>query len=221
MRLICVMLACGGLLVAPLQQVSAGGDEPGSLLRAMFEAARTRDLERLNALEAAATSATDHHGYHIARYMADPDSYADRFIDEFPDDAAGIMGSVYKIELMKGKDGRRLTPSFLYSFDQLGVLAELGNRAAARKLYLVAISSDGVVTDFVCGRTIAALTSRTTIGLGELARLSIEQRRRWYSCLSSTSTTEANALKIAVREHLDGVDGASARGVLAALENYP
>lgn len=198
----------------------SGGEGSGSTTSALFERARNKDVEGLVRLEAEAMSSAspiERNAYHIARYMADPERYADRFVDEFPESGSEIMGAVYQIELAKAPDGERLTPRFLYSFDELGKLAGQGQPAATRKLYIVAINSDGVVTDFVCGAVSAVLTNQTAIALKELGTLSGDQRKELYSCFSTASMTEADALRSAIGRYRTGENAPVAQEVLAAL----
>ncbi len=163
----------------------------------LFQRAKAGDTQGLRALESKvdeARSPAVHHAYHVARYIADPEGYAAQYVAEFPEDSAGVMGAVYEVELAKGPDGQRLTPRFLYSFDELGKLAERGQPGAARKLFIVAGNADGVVTEFVCEQMVKALVDQPAKSVEALSLLQDGQRKKAYGCFHATSADELRAV---------------------------
>ena len=89
------------------------------------------------------------------------------------------MSVVYGLEVSVSRDGRPLTPGFLYSFDQLGELALEGRPNATRKLLRAAANSDGAVSENVCESTLDLIVARTTACVSELSELTpVRVRRR-------------------------------------------
>lgn len=198
---------------------SAGGDGHEDLTVILMERGRAKDTAGLEKLyEQASTSPENRYAYHLARFIADPDGYASTFIQEFPDGSGAVMGYVYGLELAKDKDGRPLTPHFLYAFDQLGNLAIGGNSAAAGKLYQVAMHSDAVVTEFVCERVARVVTEQTSTALRELAKIAPDQRKRVYSCFGAASAAELSSMKSSLEKRISGSDGTLAQEMISALE---
>jgi hypothetical protein len=189
-------------------------------MAALFERARAGDTEGLRGLASKvkeARSPAVEHAYHLARYIADPQGYAAEYVAEFPEDSAAVMGAVYEVELATGPDGKRLTPRFLYSFDELAKLAERGQPGAAQKLFVVAGASDGVVTEFVCEKTIKLLVDQTAKGLDTLSSLQEGQRRKAYGCFDAASTDELQALRASLSRLPPGKHDEISRELLQAL----
>jgi len=187
--------------MATASAVLAGGDDSGALMTTLFERAKAGDIEGLRALESkveGARSPMVRHAYHLARYIADPEGYAAQYIAEFPEDPSGVMRAVYEVELARGPDGQPLTPRFLYSFDELGKLAERGQPGATRKLFVVSGNSDGVVTEFVCEQTVKALVDRPATSVDALSSLQDDQRKKAYGCFDVASTNELAAVRASV-----------------------
>jgi hypothetical protein len=199
----------------------AGGDDSGALMAKLFERARAGDTKGLQGLASKvdeARSPTVRYAYQLARYIADPQGYAAQYVAEFPEDSAGVMGAVYEVELATRADGRRLTPRFLYSFDELGKLAERGQPGATRKLFVVAGNSDGVVTEFVCEQAIKALVGQTAKSIDALSSLQEGQRGKTYGCFDGASTDELQALRASLSGLPAGKHDEISRELLRALK---
>jgi len=208
-----------GVLLAIANGSVAGGDSADALVDELMSKAAVKDVAGVVALEdRAMKSPGDRYAYHLARYMADPDSYADTFIEEFPASSDGVMGYVYQLELATRSNGTRLTPHFLYSFDELGKLAAGGRPGAVAKLYGVTLHSDGVVTEFVCEKVAQVISGETKIAVDELRKLPLEQRKRVYSCFGAASGGEISSMRASVKAIRSGEQAEIAREVEQALD---
>jgi len=177
------------------------GDDSDALMANLFQRAKAHDREGLVALEsrvAESQSSALRHAYRLARYIADPEGYAAQYVLDFPEDSAGVMGAVYSVELARGPDGQPLVPQFLYSFTVLGKLAERGEPGAARKIFIVAVHSDGVVTDAVCEKAVKLLVDQPAQSVATLASLQESERQKVYGCFFATPRDDLEAVRNAV-----------------------
>jgi hypothetical protein len=216
-----VSLLIALLVLAISKGVGAGGDESEELMTQLFQRASAGDTKGVETLEPKVKqihSPIVRYAYQIARYMANPVAYAQGFVDAFPENSEGVMGGVYQIELAKRADGQRLTPRFLYSFDELGKLAERGQSGAARKLFVVAGTSDGVVTEFVCEKATRVLVVQPAESVDALAKLGDDQRKKVYGCFHSSSVAELESIRASVSGLASGKHVEIANEVLASLK---
>jgi hypothetical protein len=183
---------------AALSAVASSGDGSDDAMQQLFKAANERDVSRIEAIrrQAGESNVDVRVGAAIASYMVDPVRFADRFVDEFPSDPNGVMGIVFEsIELPQDEHGRRLTPTFLYSFAELSALSMRGYRAATRKLLLATGSSDGVVAEFLCGHVLDLASHQPGTALDGLSQLDETHRKKVLAkCLGSASKDEVSAL---------------------------
>jgi len=133
--------------------------------------------------------------YNLALFIASPDKYKQRFVDNFPEDSNGIMHYLYdQIEL------QQLTPSFLYSFESLGAIAEEGNSTAIKKVFNGYPHSDGVVAEVFCNTMNNLVYKQTTKALLSLSKLSDRDRRIIYECFEYQGPGGISALKEYLRD---------------------
>lgn len=209
------------ILIATGSVALAGSDDTGALLTVLLQRGKARDSEGLRALEAKVEEARSprvRHAYQLARYIADPEGYAAQYVAEFPEDYAGVMGAVYEVELARGPDGQQLTPRFLYSFDELGKLAQRGQAGATRKLFIVAGSSDGVVTGSVCEGVIKMLIDQPARSVEALSSLAGGQRKKAYGCFYATPADELEAVRTSVSGLRGGKHDEISRELLQDLQ---
>lgn len=204
-----------------LGYVFGGMDGIDDLTLMLMEKAAARDTAGLLRLQdRAMLSKTNRYAYHLARYIADPQGYAETYIAEFPSTPGDVMGLVYVLELAKNINGKQVTPYFLYSFDHLGKLAIDGSSEAADKLFNAMLYSDGVVTEFLCGSICKLVADKTSIALDSLSKLSTNQRMRVYLCFgSSASSNEISDIKRSLEKHFSESHLVVGQEILDALVN--
>jgi hypothetical protein len=199
------------IIVAALQFVFVGcsfaeGVGEPTLAETLMLKAAAKDVRGLMTLRDQAMATPDtHYIFYLALYIAAPKDYTATFVHNFPTSSDAVMGYIYNLELAQSKAGVRLTPSFLYSFSQLGKIALEGDTEAVQKMYTITAHSDGVVKEFVCEKVTHIIANDPTISLNELNRLSLSQRQQVYSCFGAASIREIDGirkvLKVTSREH--------------------
>lgn len=175
-----MLFACGG------PRVAASGDS-GDLVARAFERANAGDVAGVRAFKSALADTANpglRYAYRLARYIAEPMTYAPEFVEAFPTDTS-VMGVVYGIETTTGLGGKPLTPRFLYSFDELGRLAQAGQQDAPRKRFLAAANSDAAVAEFVWEQVVKVIASQPSLSITELSALRPAEREKAYGCFLS------------------------------------
>jgi len=167
------------------------------VLNNIFELARKHDsiaLARLARSEEISGNSLYRNALNVARYIADPSRYEQRFIETFPQDMSGIMSDLYEqIELTKR------TPEFLFSFKSLGAIARRGSRPAVSKLFGAITVADGVVGEQLCEDANWVLTKRSRLAVESLSMLSPSKRTKVYSsCLALLEPDEKEHMKESV-----------------------
>jgi hypothetical protein len=130
------------------------------------------------------------------------------------------MGAIYELELEIGQDGERLTPTFLFSFEELGRLAAGGRVEAIGKLFRVVGAADGVVAEVVCDAAINTLANYPAGSVDQLRFLELSARQQVYGCFDLASAERASIVQNAVRgiaERGEPVIRAIATEILAEL----
>jgi len=208
------------VLLSITRSALAGKHDEDQLVVTTMKRAAAKDVKGLIELQGQAISSpADRYAYHLARYVADPKGYGAIFVSEFPASSSGVMGYVYKLELARGDDGSRLTPTFLYAFDQLGNLAISGNPEAVEKLFMVTNYSDGVVTEFVCEKVAQVIARDVTLALDKLSKLNIFQRQRVYKCFGASSANEISSRRQAMVKQQQGKYSNIVQEVIGALDS--
>jgi len=160
---------------------SAGVD---AQIDAIFQMAKRRDTASLENMKASVDSRSDRSlsiAYSLALYLAAPEKYEDQFVTNFPEDYEGVMLDLYRFE------EEHRTPSFLFSFDALGRIAEHGNAQAMRKLVLAAAHSDGVVAEALCEVLGRLISERPRETRAALQKLPSPDRERTVECVKSAT----------------------------------
>jgi hypothetical protein len=163
----------------------------------LFLLAKERELTLLEQMERDIAQLNDKGlqiAYNLALFIASPNKYKQRFVDNFPEDSDGIMNYLYdQIEL------QQLTPSFLYSFGSLGAIAEEGNTTAIKKLFNGYPHSDGVVAEAFCSSMNNLVYKQTTKTLLSLSELSEHDRTIIYGCFENQGPGGISGLKTYLR----------------------
>jgi hypothetical protein len=116
----------------------------------------------------------------LAAYIFDPVRFEQPFVEAFPAERA--MSFVYA-----QLEEPRLTPTYLYSFSELGRVALEGDPAAIAKLLAVASQADGVVAAVVCDSLLVAFGVHAGTILRALNDLAPTQRQGAYACFAAAS----------------------------------
>jgi hypothetical protein len=193
------------------------GGEP-TLAEILMLKAAEKDVRGLTALrDRAMVSPDSRYVFYLALYIAAPKDNAATFVQNFPTSSEAVMGYIYTLELAQSRNGARLTPSFLYSFSELGKLAFEGNPEAVQKMYLITAHSDGVVKEFVCENVTHIIANDPITALNELYKLSLSQRQEVYSCFGTASMSEIGGIRKALEETFRDRNGL-AKEMLEELE---
>ncbi len=206
------LLAC--LLACRVSSQGASPDRD-ALITELFERARAHDVTAVEAL--AHHFDKDDFAYPLALYIAAPDERVQTFVAAIPRDSS-IMGRVYGLEVAVGADGKRLTPRFLFTFDELASAAGRGVPGAMERLLLAAGNSDGAVAEFLCERLPDAVVARSGEALAEFDGMDRDHRNAVLACLSEASAEE----KVEIRRTLPAASTAALaqaeEEMLAAIE---
>ena len=111
----------------------------------------------------------------LAAYMSDPGEHWQRFVNTFPEERAMTF-------LFERIEQPRLTPSYLYSFVELGRLAMQGDPHTIGRLVATTAYSENEVSIALCDAVLQSFDFHTQTTLRELDKLSPEQRERSYRC---------------------------------------
>jgi hypothetical protein len=182
------------ILISICMLLQASGSTQQDVLNNIFDLARKHDsiaLARLARSEEISGNSLYRNALNVARYIADPSRYEQRFVETFPQDMSGIMSDLYEqIELTKR------TPEFLFSFKSLGAIARRGSSAAVRKLFGAITVADGVVGEQLCEDANWVLTKRSKLAVESLSMLSPSTRTKVYSsCLALLDRDEKKRMK--------------------------
>lgn len=158
----------------------------------MFDYAKDHNISALEDLRDNIITRQDQSllaAYYLALYIAAPDKYKQQYVDNFPVDD-GIMNNYYaRIEL------NRLTPSFLYSFNALGLIAAEDNPKAIEKIVIGVNHSDGIAAEEFCDLLIKTFDKQMAETIKTLSRIDKGVRQETYSCIEMMNTDEYSAFK--------------------------
>ena len=111
----------------------------------------------------------------LAAYMSDPGEHWRRFVETFPEQRAMTF-------LFERIERPRLTPSYLYTFVELGRLAMQGDPGTIGRLVATTAYSENEVSVALCDAVLQSFGFHTQTTLRELDKLSPEQRKSVYRC---------------------------------------
>lgn len=201
MRFVRLLIIVSAVLSVFVGCSFAGGVGEPTLVETLMLKAAAKDVRGLTALRDQAMESPDtRYVFYLASYIADPKNNAETFVKTFPTSSDAVMGYIYTLELAQSRDGVRLTPSFLYSFSELGKLAVEGHPEAVQKMYLITAHSDGVVKEFVCEKVTNIIADDPIMSLNELYKLSLSQRQQVYSCFGTASMNEIGDMRKALEK---------------------
>lgn len=196
-----VLIVVTGLALAPAV-AEPNGEESARTSRRLFDYARAKNVSGIEEIEKSKTASTPEMrvAAAIALFIADPERFDERLVADFPTDRNGVMGIVYEgIELQRDEKGEGLTPEFLFSFSALADIAMRGDELAAKKFFMVTATSDGVVAELLCERTLDFLSRRAGMALDGLLQVSSAERAVVIGkCSLSASRDEAAAATRAI-----------------------
>lgn len=130
-----LMFACAG---------KQGSAPQATLQESITVAARRGDVPALMSLghAVARSSKITQEIYNVALYHSRPALFKERFIDSFPVDTQGVMGSMTVVTRVLGINR-------WYPYDALVRLASSGNYSAVKKLMLVLTVADGAPAELL------------------------------------------------------------------------
>lgn len=173
-------------------------DETGIYLERIFYYAKRNDVKSLEEIKDKIKLKDNEIldiAYSLALYIASPEKYQQKFVDDFPVTYEGLMVVLYQeIEL------KQLTPKFLYSVESIGIIAERGNEKAIRKILEGYIHSDGVVSEFLCDILLNLFRILPQKTLKILSGFDKNQREIVYSCFKSLNKEEVSGLINSLRQ---------------------
>ena len=111
----------------------------------------------------------------LAAYMSDPGEHWQRFVDTFPEERA--MGFLFE-----QIEQSRLTPSYLYTFVELGRLAMQGDPGTIGRLLATTAHAEDEVAVALCDAVLQSFDFHTQSTLRRLGELPRPQRERVYRC---------------------------------------
>jgi len=211
-----VLLLCLSLVVAVANSQTVS-DEAENILATMFNYANAHNVRALEELKERIDLRKDWDmaaAYSLALYIAAPEKYKQQYIDNFPVDEKGIMIDFYeRIEL------KRLTPTFLYSIDAIGSIAEEGNDKAIGKVLMGSIHSDGIVGEQFCDILEKIFDKQPQKTVKALCRMDEEQRKKVYSCFEMMDAREFNSLKSKLKQMRPKATEPEIK-IIREIENY-
>jgi len=148
-------------------------------------------------------------GYSLALYIASPKKYKNEFVESFPTDHTGLMDNLFALMEAEG-----LTPSFMYSVEAIGKIAEGGNEQAIEKLFQGCLHTDAAVTVSFCEAIIRSFEMQTEKSLRIFSGLDEKQRRKIYPlCFEDGIISQEgfSSLRTKLRKLLPKVPAAEAR----------
>ncbi len=168
-------------------------NEADPFLVKMFYYAKTHNVKALEELRdkiKLEKNRTLTNAYSLALYIAAPEKYKQQYVDNFPVDYEGIMMDFYEqIEL------QRLTPTFFYSIDSLGLIAAEGNDKAIEKVIIGSIHSDGIVGEEFCDILEKIFDKQLQKAVKAFSRIDEGQRQKAYICFEMMAAKDFSALK--------------------------
>ena len=180
----------------------------------MFDNAKVHNVNYVESLRGNILAKEDQAAYYLALYIADPNRYKQQYVDNFPTDDSGIMFNYYeRIEL------NRLTPSFLYSFSELGLIAQAGNSKAIEKVIIGLNHSDGVVAEEFCDVLIKTFVKQLSKTVTTLAGTDKGERQKSYSCFVMMEANEFGALKAELKR-IKSKATKPEKQIISEIENY-
>jgi hypothetical protein len=192
-------------------------NEEDTFLAKMFDYAKTHNVKALEELRdkiKLKKNRTLTNAYYLALYIAAPEKYKQQYVDNFPVDYEGIMMDFYEqIELKK------LTPTFFYSIDSLGLIAAEGNDKAIEKVIIGSIHSDGIVGEEFCDILEKIFDKQLQKTVKAFSRIDEGQRQKAYSCFELMEAKEFNTLKSKL-EKLKAKATDPEMKIIRQIENY-
>ena len=172
---------CAGLLALALAGGAGCRGEPERPYPGHMEV--LRDYERwtpedLAWLERVAAASADPEQVFVAAlaaYMSDPGEHWRRFVDTFPEERAMSF-------LFEQIERSRLTPSYLYTFVELGRLAMQGDPGTIGRLLATTAHAENEVAVALCDAVLQSFGFHTQTTLRKLDELPRPQRERVYRC---------------------------------------
>lgn len=219
MRMVNSLILAFCLLVGGARSISGEmmSNEIDAYLSKMFDCAKAHNVKALEELKnkiKLKENKTLTVAYSLALYIASTKKYKQQYVETFPVDHKGIMYDLYEqIEL------KNLTPSFLYSIEAIGSIAEEGNEKAIEKVLYGHIHSDGVVAELFCDFLVRLFDKQSQKTLRALSRLREEQRQKNYSCFRMMELNEFSSFK----ENLSKAKGKATKSetkIIEEIERY-
>ena len=134
----------------------------------------------------------------LVTHMSDPGEHWRRFVDAFPAERSMSF-------LFEQIERPRLTPSYLYSFVELGRLAMQGDPRTIGRLLATTAHAENEVAVALCDAVLQSFGFHPQTTLRELDELSPPQRERVYRCFDWAPSHTRSIL----RERLQHAGGAA------------
>jgi len=202
-----------GLLVAGGQEKFT---EPDPILVEIFNYANTHNVKALEDLREKIKSKKDrvlNAAYSLSLYIASPERYKQQYVDDFPVDFNDLNDFFEQVE-MKG-----LTPTFLYSIDAIGSIAEQGNEKAIEKVIIGVSLSDAGATELFCDAFMRLFDKQLQKTIRVLFRIDEGIRKRAYSCFEMMEGKEFKSLKEKVNRMKKGATDSEIK-VIDEIDRY-
>lgn len=216
-----VSLLAAALCTACAATPSIIPNSSGVTLEKLFQLAAARDTQGLLQLERAIGVSPDPAigvGFPLALYIADPERFAQRFLESFPTTYGELMYGLYEVE----KAGVEPEPDF--AVGTLGQFARAGNATATRKLLLAYAHSDGAMAEGLFEELVKLLLTRPKDVLPAFGLLIPQERERVLQAIRVLLAGDAGqeiARSLRSFRDLSDRDRKSADILIRALEGAP
>jgi hypothetical protein len=214
-KILFILLVCMSVMSSSYGQT--GSNEADPFLVKMFDYAKAHNVKALEGLRNEVKlkkNRTVTNAYSLALYIAAPEKYKQQYVNNFPVDYQGIMLDFYEqIELKK------LTPTFFYSIDSLGLIAAEGNDKAIEKVLIGSIHSDGIVGEEFCDILEKIFDKQLHKTVKAFSRIDDGQRQKAYSCFEMMEAKDFGALKSKL-EKLKAKATKPEKKIIREIENY-
>lgn len=172
--------------------IGASVSSPAGRLEEIFDLGKKGNVKKLCELTQRTKRPLERNALNIALYIASPQKFSKKFVDEFPQSSRELNEIYEEIELEK------LTPEFLYTFRSLGRLANAGSVNAAKKIFGAIPLTDGVISTQLCSDANQLFETAPQVALTGLAAHPRSIRTKAYSCFLLLDEDEVERIRQAV-----------------------
>jgi len=167
-------------------------NEADPFLAKMFNYAKAHNIKALEGLREQIKKKNNRnltYAYSLALYIASPKEYKQQYIDNYPTDFDGLYFIGTQV------DNKGLTPTYFYSIDSIGLIAEEGNEQAIEKIIFGQNHSDGGGAELFTEYLEKVLNKHLQKTIKVFSRIDERQRKKAYVCFEDMGTKEFSSIK--------------------------